>query len=109
MLQLTDNTQTPPEGLYEEALDAARDELQELAGHIAHLQDLLDRLQARKSTVEQICRAISRWVEVNGSPVEEAFPEDQDNGHVDGLVALTEEEVTLLAYSHGRAGFQQPT
>ena len=84
--------------LYQETRDAALTEARELTAEIEHLRGLLNRLEHRKKAVEDICNALGRWLEVEAPSVEIdqrplPFPADQG-----GAVALTEEEVSLIAY-----------
>ena len=80
------------EVLYQQALSAALGELQGLNSQIDHLRTQLDRLERQKSAVESICQAIGQWVETQE-------PESEEEEIIfDSPVALTEEEVSLIAY-----------
>ena len=88
--------------LYSEALSAAEQEARELELEIEQLRKLLRRLEARKSTVDEVCGALGRWVELsnlggeNGSDPFDALFEDQGE-----TIRLSEEEVSLIAYPDG--------
>ena len=86
MAEHTDN-----EVLYQQALSAALGELQDLNLQIDHFRTQLDRLERQKAAVGSICQAIGQWVETQDPPTEEEF-------QFDSPVALTEEEVSLIAY-----------
>lgn len=86
MAEHTDN-----DVLYQQALSAALGELQGLNFEIDHLRTQLDRLERQKAAVESICQAIGQWVETQDpAPLEDIY--------FDSPVALTEEEVSLIAY-----------
>ncbi len=89
--------------LYQETLDAAQIESRELSAQIEQLRELLGRLESRKGAVEDICDAISRWVELDENPTDIDVPlpfAAQDTR----TVSLTEEEVSLIAYPRKMAG-----
>ncbi len=88
--------------LYQETLTNAQTEIRELAVEIEHLRELLVQLERRKKAVEEICSAIRCWVEVTGEndgpDIPPSTPSLLDQ---EGTVALTEEEVVLIAYPNG--------
>ena len=79
--------------IYQEVLENALSEVHDLGEEISQLRDLLCLLEHRKKAVEEMCVAIQRLVET-GAPESSldasilAFPK--------GLVALTQEEVSLI-------------
>jgi prefoldin subunit 5 len=77
--------------LYQQALSAALGELQDLNLQIDHFRTQLDRLERQRAAVESICEAIGQWVETRE-------PDTEEEIHFDSPVALTEEEVSLIAY-----------
>jgi len=79
------------ETLYQQALSAALGELYSLNTEIDHLHTQLDRLERQKAAVESICQAIGQWVETQEPQAEEEIL-------LQSPVALTEEEVSLIAY-----------
>jgi hypothetical protein len=79
--------------IYQEALDNALSEVHDLGEEVSQLRDLLDLLEHRKKAVEEMCVAIQRLVDSGAHEVSQdasilAFPK--------GLVALTQEEVSLI-------------
>ena len=87
--------------LFDEALQAAAREADELSAEIDHLRQALSKLEARKQAVDDVVHAIRRWVEISSSPSFDPavfeFP-DSERGEV---VGLSEEEVSLIAYPDG--------
>lgn len=90
--------------LFDEALEAAGREAEELSAEIEHLRQALTRLEARKHAVDGVVHAIRRWVEISSSPSFDPavfeFPESER----DEVVGLSEEEVSLIAYPNGLRG-----
>ena len=88
--------------LYSEALTAAEQEATELNQEISQLRNLLLQLEARKASVDDVCGALQRWVELSGGQATvgddpfESILEDQG-----GTIRLSEEEVSLIAYPDG--------
>lgn len=89
--------------LYQETLDTAQMELEDLTAQIEQLRGLLTRLENRKKAVEDICNAIGRWVEISETLVETDVMLPSSVSDEIGMVALTEEEVSLIAYPPERA------
>ena len=58
---------TQSEPLYQQALEAANGELQELDAQIDQLRTHIDRLERKKVAVESIRQAIGQWVETQAS------------------------------------------
>ena len=58
---------TQSEPLYQQALEAANGELQELDAQIEQLRTHIDRLERKKAAVESIRQAIGQWVETQAS------------------------------------------
>lgn len=58
---------TQSEPLYQQALEAANGELQELDAQIEQLRAHIDRLERKKVAVESIRQAIGQWVETQAS------------------------------------------
>ncbi len=56
-----------PNPLYQQALEAANGELQELDAQIDQLRAHIDRLERKKTAVESIRQAIGQWVETQTS------------------------------------------
>ena len=87
------------DGLYQDVLAAALSEARELASEIDRLKQQLSRLEERKQAVEDVCRAIRRWVDVTA---DDGLGDDNglmpDFGDWGGAVRLTEEEVSMIAY-----------
>jgi len=87
------------DSLYRETLEAAMDEAQELKTEIEKLRETLTQLEQRKKAVDNICRSIGRWVETTAAAT---HPFDEPNvlalEEQSHSVALTEEEVSLIAY-----------
>ena len=54
---------THSEPLYQQALEAASGELQDLDAQIDQLRAHIDRLERKKAAVESIRQAIGQWVE----------------------------------------------
>ncbi|MDP6778715.1 MAG: hypothetical protein QGI83_18315 [Candidatus Latescibacteria bacterium] len=91
------------EVLYQDTLERALKEVQDLSREIEHLRTRLTQLERRKCAVEEICDAIGAWVEVS-EDLPEAIadipvPSLDEPGK--GLLPLTEEEVSLIAFSDG--------
>ena len=88
--------------LYQETLDVALTEVQELTDQIEHIRELLAQMEHRKKAVEDICDAIRRWAEVTADGKSRA---DGLSGlfstYRENTVALTEEEVSRIAYPDG--------
>ena len=85
--------------LYQETLETALEEATDLTDRIEYLRDLLSQLERRKHAVENICRAIGRWVEV----IDHKQPEQSNSlslplNDQEAPILLSEEEVSLLAY-----------
>ena len=79
--------------IYQDTLENALSEVQDLGAEISHLRDFLQVLEKRKNAVEEMCGAIHRLVEEEGDSRTDQtsilnFPK--------GLVALNPEEVSLL-------------
>jgi len=89
--------------LYQETLDTAQMELQELTVQIDRLRELLTRLENRKKAVEDICNAIGRWVEIGETLADADVTLSSSVSDGTGIVALTKEEVSLIAYPPERA------
>ena len=87
--------------LYSEALQAARREASDLEQEIAQLSKLLRSLEARKGAVDEVCNALSRWVDLAGGETE--APADPFDGLFENqnAICLSEEEVSLIAYPDG--------
>lgn len=89
---------------FDEALEVAATEADDLGTEIEHMRMALTRLEARKQAVDDVVRAIRRWVEISSSPSFDPavfeFP-DSERGEV---VGLSEEEVSLIAYPNGLRG-----
>ena len=56
-----------PTPLYQQALEAAKEELQDIDAQIDQLRVHIDRLERKKTAVESICQAIGQWVETQTS------------------------------------------
>jgi hypothetical protein len=87
------------DSLYQDVLASALSEARDLASEIDRLKHQLARLEERKQAVEDVCRAIRRWVDVtadDGLGDDNAFMPDL--GEWGGAVRLTEEEVSMIAY-----------
>ncbi len=56
-----------PAPLYQQALEAAKEELQDIDAQIDQLRVHIDRLERKKDAVESICQAIEQWVETQAS------------------------------------------
>ena len=56
-----------PNRLYQQALEAANGELQDIDAQIDQLRVQIDRLERKKTAVESICQAIGQWVETQAS------------------------------------------
>ena len=52
-----------PNPVYQQALEAAKGELQDIDAQIDQLRLHIDRLERKKAAVESICQAIGQWVE----------------------------------------------
>ena len=78
--------------IYQDALESALSEVQDLTAEISHLRDLVSLLEKRKRAVEEMCGAIQHLVDAD------CESEDQNPflGFPKGLVALTPEEVSLI-------------
>ena len=59
-----------PNRLYQQALEAANGELQDIDAQIDQLRVQIDRLERKKAAVESICQAIGQWVETQASEQE---------------------------------------
>ena len=87
------------QSLYEETLEAALAEADDLVSEIDGLNARLDRLERRKEAVEDVCKALRQWVAVTEEVGEESdgpistFLDEQEL-----TVALSEEEVSLIAH-----------
>jgi hypothetical protein len=84
-------------GLFTEALELSEAERGELSAEIERLTAALARLEQRKRAVDDVCRAIQRWADVCGFRVAPEAEEETD----EGMVSLSEEEVSLIAYPGG--------
>ena len=79
--------------IYQDALENALSEVQDLGAEISHLREFLQVLEKRKNAVEEMCGAIHRLVEEEGdSRADQASIHNFPNG----FVALTPEEVSLI-------------
>ncbi len=89
--------------LYQDTLERALNEVQDLSREIEHLRTRLAQLERRKGAVEEICDAIRAWVEVSetlpDAIAEIPMPSPDATGL--GLLPLAEEEVSLIAFSVG--------
>ena len=56
-----------PTRLYQQALEAANGELQDIDAQIEQLRVQIDRLERKKAAVKPICQAIEQWVEIQAS------------------------------------------
>ena len=78
--------------IYQDALESALFEVQNLTAEMSHLRELLSLLEKRKRAVEEMCGAIQHLVEADCESEDQnpflSFPK--------GLVALTPEEVSLI-------------
>ena len=91
------------EVLYQDTLERALNEVQELSREIECLRTRLAQLERRKCAVEEICDAIRAWVEVAETLPDAIaeFPTPSPEAAGKGLLPLTEEEVSLIAFSVG--------
>jgi len=87
--------------LYEDTLEAALTEADDLVNEIDRLRARLNRLEHRKEAVENVCNALRPWIamaeevgEGSNGPIS-TFVEDHER-----TVALSEEEISLIAHAH---------
>ena len=90
----------PSEVLYKETMEAARGEVQELTNEIRHLRERLGQLETRKEAVGDLYNAVRRLVELEDGEMDEATVEYE-------AIGLSEEEVSLIAYSDGNGRNRQ--
>jgi hypothetical protein len=89
--------------IYTEALQAAKQEALELDQEIVQLSKLLTQLEARKSSVDDVCNTLGSWVDLsNGkSQRQENDPFDTPFESDGETIRLSGEEVSLIAYPDG--------
>ena len=91
----------PPDVLYRETMEAARGEVQELTSEIRQLRERLEQLESQKEAVGDLYDSVRRLVELKDDEI-------IDEGSVEyEAIGLSEEEVSLIAYSDGNGRNRQ--
>ena len=81
-------------------MEAARGEVQELTSEIRQLRERLEQLESQKEAVGNLYDSVRRLVELKDDEIDEGSVEYE-------AIGLSEEEVSLIAYSDGNGRNRQ--